>query len=87
MVEEDTRLLNFDDQPSTSFPPAMHESSWNEPVPGTPYFTRAKIECMLQQGRTTKHFHLYSTFAPTAQPELWEPEIFVQLAALLSPGS
>lgn len=88
MATEDTRLLNFDEQLGTTLLPAIHESPWNEPVLIAPYFTLTKIECLLQEWQTTDRFHLiyYDAFAPTAQPELWEPEIFVQLAALLLPG-
>ena len=88
MGTEVTRLLNFDEQLGTSLLPAIHESPWNEPVLIAPYFTLTKIECLLQEWRTTNQFHLiyYDAFAPTAQPELWEPEIFVRLAALLLPG-
>jgi tRNA U34 5-methylaminomethyl-2-thiouridine-forming methyltransferase MnmC len=88
MVAEDTCLLNFDEQLGTSLLPPIHESPWNKPVLITPYFTLTKIECLLQEWQTTDRFHLiyYDAFAPTAQPELWEPAIFVQLAALLVPG-
>ena len=88
MAAEDTSRLNFDEQLGTSLLPAIHDSPWNEPVRIAPYFTLTKIECLLQEWHTTDRFHLiyYDAFAPTAQPELWEPEIFVQLAALLLPG-
>lgn len=88
MAAEDTRLLNFDEQLGTSLLPDIHESPWNELVRVSPYFTLTKIECLLQEWQTADRFHLiyYDAFAPTAQPELWEPSIFVQLAALLLPG-
>jgi tRNA U34 5-methylaminomethyl-2-thiouridine-forming methyltransferase MnmC len=88
MAAEDTRLLNFDERLGTSLLPAIHESPWNEPVLIAPSFTLIKIECLLQEWQTTDRFHLiyYDAFAPTAQPELWEPAIFVQLADLLLTG-
>jgi tRNA U34 5-methylaminomethyl-2-thiouridine-forming methyltransferase MnmC len=88
MAIEDARQLNFDELFQTKYLTKLHESAWNEPVEINPYFTLTKIESRLQDWRSTERFHLlyYDAFAPTAQPELWEPEIFAQLAQLLLPG-
>ena len=88
MSIEDAQQLNFDDLLATNYLAKLHESSWNEPVEITPYFTLTKVENQVQNWQTNERFHLiyYDAFAPTAQPELWEPEIFAQMAHLLLPG-
>lgn len=88
MPLSDAHLLNYDALLGTAYLPALHESPWNQPVVINPYFKLTKLEGQLQQLRIPNRFHLiyYDAFAPTAQPELWEPEIFEQLADLLLPG-
>ncbi|MFD2932637.1 tRNA (5-methylaminomethyl-2-thiouridine)(34)-methyltransferase MnmD [Spirosoma flavum] len=85
---EDARQLNYDELLGTSYLPKLHESAYNEPVSLNPYFTLIKYESKLQDLRTPDRFHIiyYDAFAPTSQPELWEPEIFSQMAQLLLPG-
>lgn len=85
---DQTRQLNYDDLFGTSYLPKLHESPWQESITIDPYFTLLKIESQLQELTTTDRFHAiyYDAFAPTAQPELWEPEIFQQLADWLVPG-
>ncbi|MBC3790791.1 tRNA (5-methylaminomethyl-2-thiouridine)(34)-methyltransferase MnmD [Spirosoma utsteinense] len=84
----ESRQLNYDALLHTSYLPALHESPWHEPLVISPYFTLTKLEGILQDLKTEKRFHLiyYDAFAPSAQPELWEPNIFQQLATLLLPG-
>ena len=84
----DARQLNYDEFFDTAYLPKLHESPWNEPIAINPYFTLIKNEGKLQDFQTTDRFHLiyFDAFAPTAQPELWEPEIFSQMAHLLLPG-
>lgn len=84
----DAGQLNYDALFHTTYLPAMHESNWNEPVIMNEYFTLTKLEGRLQDLQTTDRFQLiyYDAFAPTAQPELWEPDVFRQLANLLEPG-
>lgn len=84
----DARRLNYDELLGTAYLPALHESVWNEAVAVNPYFSLTKLESRLQDLQTADRFHLiyYDAFAPTAQPELWEPDIFRQLADLLLPG-
>ncbi|QMW01249.1 tRNA (5-methylaminomethyl-2-thiouridine)(34)-methyltransferase MnmD [Spirosoma foliorum] len=88
MSTEDAHQLNFDALLATDYLTRLHESPWNESVDISPYFTLTKIENRLQDWQTTERFHViyYDAFAPSAQPELWEPEIFVQLAHLLLPN-
>ncbi|MBD2756443.1 tRNA (5-methylaminomethyl-2-thiouridine)(34)-methyltransferase MnmD [Spirosoma validum] len=88
LPSDEARLLNYDDLFGTNYLPSLHESPWNEPVDLTTYIRLTKLEEQLQNLQTSSRFHLiyYDAFAPTAQPELWEPEIFEQLANLLLPG-
>lgn len=88
MAVEDAKQLNFDSVLATNYLAKLHESPWNEAIAITPYFIVTKVESHLQDWHTTERFHLiyYDAFAPTAQPELWEPEIFAQMAHLLLPG-
>ncbi|AUD01194.1 tRNA (5-methylaminomethyl-2-thiouridine)(34)-methyltransferase MnmD [Spirosoma pollinicola] len=85
---DDAGQLNYDELFGTSYLPKLHESAWNEPIHINPYFTLVKNEIKLQDFQTANRFHLiyYDAFAPTAQAELWEPEIFAQMARLLLPG-
>lgn len=80
--------LNYDEFFGTAYLPALHESPWQEPITLNPCFTLTKREGKLQDLQTSERFHLiyFDAFAPSAQPELWEPEIFNQLADLLLPG-
>ncbi|UHG91161.1 tRNA (5-methylaminomethyl-2-thiouridine)(34)-methyltransferase MnmD [Spirosoma oryzicola] len=88
MSVEEAHQLNYDQLLGTSYLTDLHESPWNVPVPINPFFTLTKLEGSLQTLQTDERFHLiyYDAFAPTAQPELWEPEIFRQMASLLLPG-
>lgn len=88
MALDDARQLNYDDFLGTAYLPMLHESPWNQPISINPYFTLTKLEGHLQELSIDTRFHLiyYDAFAPTAQPELWEPEIFAQMTALLLPG-
>ncbi|GAB4032610.1 tRNA (5-methylaminomethyl-2-thiouridine)(34)-methyltransferase MnmC2 [Spirosoma jeollabukense] len=85
---DQARQLNYDELFSTSYLPKLHESPWQELITINPYFTLLKIETQLQELSIADHFHViyYDAFAPTAQPELWEPEIFQQMADFLVPG-
>ncbi len=88
MALEDARQLNYDDLFGTTYLPILHESPWNQPVTVSSTFMLTKLEGQLQDVCIDTRFHLiyYDAFAPTAQPELWEPEIFAQMATLLLPG-
>ena len=84
----EARQLNYDALLGTAYLPVLHESPWGGPVVINPYFTLTKLEGQLENLLTDERFHLiyYDAFAPSAQPELWEPEIFRQVANLLRPG-
>ena len=88
MPIEQARQLNYDEFFDTAYLPVLHESPWEEPISLNPYFTLIKYDGKLQDLQTTDRFHViyFDAFAPSAQPELWEPEIFSQLAHLLLPG-
>ena len=88
MPIDQARQLNYDEFFKTAYLPALHESAWQEPIALNPYFTLIKQEGKLEDMQTTERFHViyFDAFAPSAQPELWEPEIFCQLANLLLPG-
>lgn len=85
---DDAGQLNYDELLGTSYLPKLHESAWNVPITINDYFTLTKVESQVQDFHTPDRFHLiyYDAFAPTAQPELWELEIFQKLADLLLPG-
>jgi tRNA U34 5-methylaminomethyl-2-thiouridine-forming methyltransferase MnmC len=84
----EARQLNYDTLLDTSSLPILHESPWGDPSAVSPYFTLTKQVGLLQDFWTADQFHLiyYDAFAPSAQPELWEPGIFQQLADLLLAG-
>ncbi|WP_338873782.1 tRNA (5-methylaminomethyl-2-thiouridine)(34)-methyltransferase MnmD [Spirosoma sp. SC4-14] len=88
MAVADARQLNYDQLLGTSYLSQLHESTWGEPVVISPTVTLTKLEGTLQDMPLTEQVHLiyFDAFAPTAQPELWEPEIFQQMANLLLPG-
>jgi len=87
MALADAQQLNYDQLLGTSYLNQLHESTWGEPIVISPNFTLTKLESNLQDINLTEHFHLiyYDAFAPTAQPELWEAELFQQMATLLLP--
>lgn len=84
----DARQLNYDQQLGTAYLQALHEAPWQEPVRISPFFTLTKLAGTVQDLRLDERFHLiyFDAFAPTAQPELWEPAILGKMAGLLLPG-
>jgi tRNA U34 5-methylaminomethyl-2-thiouridine-forming methyltransferase MnmC len=80
--------LNFDELLGSHFLNSLHEAPWNRPVAITPFFQLLKYETRLQDFQTEDRFNLvyFDAFAPEAQPELWELEIFEQLASMMDPG-
>jgi tRNA U34 5-methylaminomethyl-2-thiouridine-forming methyltransferase MnmC len=84
----DAQELNYDQVLGTTALPILHQSPWEKPVQVSPYMSLTKLAGELQALDLGSQFHLiyYDAFAPSAQPELWEPAIFEQLAALLLPG-
>lgn len=88
MAITDARQLNYDAFFGTDYLPKLHESPWDEPIAVNADFTLTKHEGNLQYLHIAERFHViyFDAFAPTAQPELWEPEIFEKMARLLLPG-
>ncbi|ADB40468.1 tRNA (5-methylaminomethyl-2-thiouridine)(34)-methyltransferase MnmD [Spirosoma linguale] len=88
MAIDDARQLNYDAFFGTDYLPKLHESPWNEPVAVDTCLALTKYEGNLQDFHTTNRFHViyFDAFAPTAQPELWEQDIFEKMARLLLPG-
>lgn len=53
----------------------LHESAWQAPQVFTPHFTFQKIQSTFQSLSYSNQFDIlyFDAFAPSAQPELWEP--------------
>lgn len=66
----------------------IHESDWNKATILHPFFQLHKHQSTLQQFSTDLFFDciFYDAFAPSAQPELWTEETFLQLFSMLKPG-
>jgi tRNA U34 5-methylaminomethyl-2-thiouridine-forming methyltransferase MnmC len=66
----------------------MHQVEWNQPVVINEQFVLAKCHCKLQEFEASQPFDLvyFDAFAPNAQPELWEDEIWVKLYDLMADG-
>ncbi|WP_461089520.1 tRNA (5-methylaminomethyl-2-thiouridine)(34)-methyltransferase MnmC2 [Spirosoma gilvum] len=88
MSLDDAQRLNYDELLGTDYLGKLHGAPWNQLTSINPYFSLLKFNSTLQEWSTSEAFHLmyYDAFAPTAQPELWEPEIFAKLAHLLLPN-
>ncbi len=65
---------------------AIHKAEWEIEVPVDECFKLQKIECPIQEYEAHESYDLvyYDAFAPHAQPELWEPEIWTRLFAMMS---
>lgn len=85
LPEEIWRQLNY--PPQIGLDPALfealHTQAFDEkPHPITPFFKLTKIQGEMQTAQLPPNrFHAiyYDAFAPSVQPELWQPEIFVKL--------
>ncbi len=66
----------------------MHESVWNESHLLRPGFELFKFQGPLQEFTSERQFDLiyYDAFAPNAQPELWEDEVWVKLYGSMNSG-
>jgi len=66
----------------------IHQSAWNEAILIHPFFHLHKSPSTLQHFSTVELFDFifYDAFAPSVQPELWTPEIFLQLFSMLKPN-
>lgn len=88
LAEEQVTALNYDGLLETNRLLQLHEAAWEKPVQLSPYFTLEKRRIRLQDFETSLRFDAiyYDAFAPSAQAELWERDIFEQLASLLKPN-
>ncbi|HLL93765.1 MAG TPA: tRNA (5-methylaminomethyl-2-thiouridine)(34)-methyltransferase MnmD [Spirosoma sp.] len=84
----DAIQLNYDALLGTNWLRSMHESSWGKTETINSYFRLTKLVGLLEELQTEDQYHLiyYDAFAPSAQPELWQPGIFGQMANFLVPG-
>ncbi len=87
LAEEQVTALNYDGLLETNRLLQIHEAAWEQPLQLSPYFTLEKHLSTLQNFNTALRFNAiyYDAFAPSAQAELWEREIFDQLAGMLAP--
>lgn len=82
---EEIKVLNYVEQlnDKTLAQPLflLHSSNWNKDVMITPLFTLHKQQTSLLNLSFTTQFHLiyFDAFAPDAQPELWQAEMFEKL--------
>ncbi len=67
----------------------IHKATWGPSHHLNNYFSLRKIDTALQRYREESHFDLifYDAFAPSKQPEMWEAEIFQELAKHMKSGS
>lgn len=67
----------------------LHQSPWNCEVEISAQFFLEKRSEPLQQFQRDNAFDLvyYDAFAPHAQPELWEPEIWEKLYGMMRPNA
>lgn len=67
----------------------IHVSPWGERATISPHFKLTKIEADFLMWKPEKpKFHViyFDAFAPTAQPELWQPELLQTCFDALNPG-
>lgn len=88
LAEEQVAELNYDGLLETNRLLQLHRVPWEKKEVLSPYFTLEKHLSTLQNYTTDLRFDAiyYDAFAPSAQAELWEREIFEQLAGMLAPG-
>ncbi len=92
LEQEEITGLNYVDQlGDKTLAPSLfllHSCNWNEDVMITPQFTFLKQYTSLLNLLFNQNFHLiyFDAFAPSAQPELWEPQVFQRLYNALFSG-
>jgi tRNA U34 5-methylaminomethyl-2-thiouridine-forming methyltransferase MnmC len=67
---------------------ALHQAPWNEPTVITPQFTLCKYAGTVQASPLGGDFDVvfFDAFAPSSQPELWEPSVFRKIYEAMAPG-
>ncbi|MBD2700968.1 tRNA (5-methylaminomethyl-2-thiouridine)(34)-methyltransferase MnmD [Spirosoma sp. BT702] len=88
MAVQDAQQLNFDTLLGTNYLANLHESPWETLVDINPYFQLTKVQGKLEDFWPEAQYHLiyFDAFAPTAQPELWEADIFRKMTQFLLPN-
>lgn len=88
LAEEQVAALNYDGLLETNRLLQLHRAAWGQKELLSPFFTLEKHRSALQHFKTEQRFDAvyYDAFAPAAQAELWETDIFEQLAGMLIPG-
>ena len=66
----------------------LHMAEWNIISQVSEHFTLFKINQSLLRFKTHNRFHLiyFDAFAPDKQPELWTPDVFLNLFLMLEQG-
>lgn len=67
----------------------LHSAPWNSTINLRPQFLFTKHLCPIQDFKAASGFDLiyFDAFGPDKQPELWSPEVFTLLYALMNPGA
>jgi tRNA U34 5-methylaminomethyl-2-thiouridine-forming methyltransferase MnmC len=67
---------------------ALHQAPWNEPVAVTSQFTLCKKSGTIQETTLSGDFDVvfFDAFAPSSQPELWEPPVLEKIYEAMAPG-
>ena len=67
---------------------SLHDAPWEQAIQVTHRFVLQKLSIPMQKYRSNVKYHLvyYDAFAPHAQPELWEPDIWKHVYGMLQPG-
>ncbi len=68
---------------------AIHEAPWDEPVPITPYFTleKRRADYLSDPLPASVDVVYFDAFAPEKQPEMWTPDAFRRLVAVMNGGA
>ncbi|TAE09991.1 MAG: SAM-dependent methyltransferase [Bacteroidetes bacterium] len=66
----------------------MHQCAWHEPIALTENFTFCKVLQSVAEFDSPACFDVvyFDAFAPKRQPEMWQPEIFAHLFAMMHEG-
>ncbi len=86
--EEDVSSLNYQTGTETDLLQKLHHVNWDEHIEISPNFSLQKVNCTLQEFKTSQLFDVvyYDAFAPSSQPELWTVETFTHVASFLKKG-
>ena len=87
--EKEVSLLNYTESlKNEDLFEAIHTAKWSQDTVINEFFTFGKTHADLLNYSPDEQFHIiyYDAFAPSAQPELWNQEMFEKLLSMLSPG-